>query len=239
MGFEGWKYTPRWRGFDRFYGYYSGSIGYESKRKGVDDAVDLHDDEEVVTDARELDTHLTILLQQKANATLEEHAAAHGAAEGAEGAEGRRTPLFLYYAPQNIHRDPVVGYVAPAEYVALCSDEGDEQLRHRCALTVMLDEVVGQTVCKLHEVGMARQTLMVVASDNGGVATVDGSNTPLRGANGALLEGGVRSTALVYSASAALVPAAARGSEYGGLVHVTDWFATLLRLALGLKLGLG
>ena len=87
MGFEGWKYTPTYRGFDRFYGYYSGSIGYVTKQKGRDDPVDLHDDEAIVTDEAELATHLTILLQQKTNATLEEHAAVHPA-----------EPLFLYCA---------------------------------------------------------------------------------------------------------------------------------------------
>ena len=107
--------------------------------------------------------------------------------------------------------------------MARCSDEGNEQLRHYCALTLMLDEAVGQTVCKLHEVGMAASALLVVANDNGGVAGVHGSNAPLRGAKGSVLEGGVRGTAILYSASPALVPPAARGSSYDGLVHVTDW----------------
>ena len=91
LGFERWESTPTYRGFNTFYGYYSGSIGYASKLATTGD-VDLHDQEKLVTDQGELNTHLTTLLQQKVEAAIAAHAADYFAPAG--------VPLFLYYAPQ-------------------------------------------------------------------------------------------------------------------------------------------
>ena len=52
---------------------------------------------------------------------------------------------------------------------------------------------------------------------------------PLRGRKDTLYEGGVRVVGLVAAPGLGL----ARGTLYPGLVHVTDWFATLLSLAGG------
>ena len=52
---------------------------------------------------------------------------------------------------------------------------------------------------------------------------------PLRGRKDTLYEGGVRVVGLVAAPGLGL----ARGTLYPGLVHVTDWFSTLLSLAGG------
>lgn len=58
--------------------------------------------------------------------------------------------------------------------------------------------------------GMMDNTLLVVASDNGGCPAAGGSNYPLRGFKHTLFEGGVRTPALVYSSSDSIIPAEVR-----------------------------
>ncbi len=63
-------------------------------------------------------------------------------------------------------------------------------------------------------------------SDNGGSATYGGSNFPLRGAKWGLWEGGIRSHGFVHGQRLD-----ERGETRRGLMHITDWFPTLLHLA--------
>lgn len=58
----------------------------------------------------------------------------------------------------------------------------------------------------LDDVGMMNDTLVIVASDNGGCPSSGGSNFPFRGFKHTLFEGGVRTPALVYSESDSIIP---------------------------------
>ena len=93
LGMQNWIYTPTYRGFDTFYGYYTGSVGYQSKR-GVGGFFDLHDQERLVSNPTEVSsgTHLTLLLQDKVEGIIAQHAAA---------SSSTGQPLFLLYAPQS------------------------------------------------------------------------------------------------------------------------------------------
>jgi hypothetical protein len=220
LGFQNWSYTPTFRGFDEFYGYYGGSIGYNSKLKSTRDLIDLHEFESVVTNATEIGTHLTTLLQNKAESFIDTHSAEYAS-----------QPLFMYYAPQNMHTGSDVDFEAPLEYVNRCADPGAglEDERTYCALLIMIDEAIGNLACKLDE--LTRDTLLVVASDNGGLSQViAGSNYPYRGAKGSLTQGGVKNTAFIHGPSS-IIPASARGTTFSGLVHVTDWAPTFIGLA--------
>ena len=53
---------------------------------------------------------------------------------------------------------------------------------------VMLDEAIGRTICSLEETGLMENSLVVVASDNGGWASVPGNNYPYKGVKGSLLQ---------------------------------------------------
>lgn len=58
-----------------------------------------------------------------------------------------------------------------------------------------MDQAVGSVLDKLKELGLEDNTIVVFASDNGGVATAQGwptSNSPLRGGKGWMYEGGIR-----------------------------------------------
>ena len=72
--------------------------------------------------------------------------------------------------------------------------------------------------------GVADNTYIIFASDNGGCPEAGGRNYPLRGTKGSLFEGGVRTEAFIYH------PLKASGS-FNHIFHVTDWFPTLMTIA--------
>jgi len=67
-------------------------------------------------------------------------------------------------------------------------------------------------------------------SDNGGQVIEGGNNYPLRGWKGSLWEGGMHGVGFLHSK---LLNPAVVGSISPGLIHVTDWFPTLVKLANG------
>ena len=48
LGFYEWPYTPTYRGFDSFYGFYTGAEDHFNHER--DDILDLHDNKEPVKD---------------------------------------------------------------------------------------------------------------------------------------------------------------------------------------------
>jgi len=71
-------------------------------------------------------------------------------------------------------------------------------------------------------------TPIIFASDNGGCYQAGGKNGDLRGTKGSLWEGGVKVDSFIYSP---LLDSNVQGSKYNGIMHVSDWFPTILELA--------
>lgn len=69
-------------------------------------------------------------------------------------------------------------------------------------------------------------TLTVFCSDNGGKPVYGGYNWPLRGTKQTLWEGGVRSTGFVHGKILER-----KGAKCDGLLHISDFFPTLINLA--------
>lgn len=228
MGYSTPSKTPVNRGFDGSYAFWTHHIDYYTKqgcRSGDVDAetwLDLHDNDQLVTDAYALSstTHSVYLFQQKVESFIEEHRQS-----------GNGAPMFLLYESQLMHY-PLDE--APDIYKARCSpdvipDDTNAYARNYCAMNVMLDEIVYNTTCKLAKEGMLDNTLLVIISDNGGDGTyVSGNSFPYRGYSKELFRGGLSTTAIVHGA---LIPESSRGSIYSGQFHITDWLPTLMGLA--------
>lgn len=80
----------------------------------------------------------------------------------------------------------------------------------------------------LRQKGMYENTLIIFHSDNGGELNNAGSNLPMRGGKFTYWEGGTRVNSF---ASGGVIPTAARGTHYDGLLALVDWYPTVCALA--------
>ena len=136
--------------------------------------------------------------------------------------KNRKQPFFLYFAPHAVHGpfDP------PPDLLRKYRDRqtDDKGVNPAYAATVeQLDLQIGRLMRQLEEWDLARNTLVVFTSDNGGDS---GSVAPLRGGKGTLYEGGLRVPAMVWGA----------GVSDGGRVceqpiQSIDFFPTLVEVA--------
>ena len=97
------------------------------------------------------------------------------------------------------------------------------------ALVENLDTNIGRMLDALAELGLAENTLVVFTSDNGGLATAEGSptcNAPLAEGKGWMYEGGTREPLLVRWPAKIAV-----GSTCATPVTTTDFYPTLLEAA--------
>lgn len=89
-----------------------------------------------------------------------------------------------------------------------------------------LDNGVEEVVQELKKGGLYENSVLIYSSDNGGQPLSGGSNWPLRGGKGTYWEGGIRAVGFVHS------PLLKRkGVVSKALIHVSDWYPTLLGLA--------
>lgn len=151
--------------------------------------------------------HLTDLLAEEAESFLRRSA-------------GSGKPFFLNLWTFSPHK--------PLQPPKRWAERYDDTVEGRyAALVSALDENVGRLLTVLDETGLARDTLVVFTSDNGGSRDVHGGrNGPLRGGKNQLTEGGIRVPLIVRWPGR--VPA---GTVRDDLTASFDWFPTLLELA--------
>ena len=186
------------------------------------------------------------------------HAAQYGAeAGGVALAAGSPTPLYMHLALHGPHDDfgadpdadaTLVGRAvsapggkgerAAAQLAALEADASDKKRYKFARALLAADGALGKTLDAAGSAGLVEAGLVVVvASDNGGWpcgTSMRGSNEPLRGNKFHYTEGALRVPAFVWAsergAAAGLLPTAARGGAYAGLMHHVDWLATFVHL---------
>ena len=97
-----------------------------------------------------------------------------------------------------------------------------------------MDEGIGTLTRTYKELGLWDDTVLVFTTDNGGKRGQGDINWPWRGERNTLWEGGVHGVGFV---SGGLVEDKA-GTENTQLIHISDWFPTLVHLAGGRTEGL-
>jgi len=224
LGYHKTPYTPTFRGFESFYGYYEGSEDYFAH--GTSDGLDLHDEPRPFCGpgcttrpwgAR--GQYSTNLYSARAVDVIERHDASRG--------------LFLYLAYQGVHgpRQAPESYVAPyAKRIA------DPVRRTFAGMVAALDEGLGNVTAALRARRMFDDTLFLVTTDNGGptteCSTTGQSNWPYRGSKCSVWEGGTRGTFFLTWAG---LPAGVRGGRFHGLAHAADLLPTIVS-AVGSRL---
>lgn len=116
-------------------------------------------------------------------------------------AESPDKPFFLYFAEFSVHT-PLQAMQADIEYFESKPTRGSGGHDHPvyAAMVKHLDDSVGEMLRVLKETGLAKSTVVVFSSDNGGVEYTNPpatDNQPFKGGKACLYEGGVR-VPLVY-----------------------------------------
>ena len=166
--------------------------------------------------------------------------------EAAKFIEAHRTePFFVFLSHYAVHnplqakKDVVARYEAkaaalPQDKPRFMKDLGRDvrQVQDHAVYAGVVqgvDECVGRVMKKLDDAGLADSTVIIFMSDNGGLATSEGTptaNVPLRAGKGWLYEGGIREPWIVRW------PGVVRpGSTCGEPVISTDFYPTILEMA--------
>lgn len=205
-------FSPLKSGYDKFFGIFGGAADYfnhgaDAKRTGAE-SYQLHEQEVPI----ERHGYMTNLLGERAVETIEAHArsrqpffmslhftAPHWPWEGPEDeAESKRIRNIFHY-------------------------DGGTQKTYM-AMVQNLDENVGRVMRALESTGLARDTIVVFTSDNGGERF--SKTWPFSGMKTELLEGGLRVPSIVRW-PAGIAP----GSVSEQAMITMDWVPTLLAAA--------
>ncbi|CAL1279729.1 unnamed protein product [Larinioides sclopetarius] len=226
LGYQTKEYTPTYRGFDSFFGYWNGMIDYYDHtylEKFCPSftqpfyGLDLHDGLTPVRDAQ--GKYATHLFTEKAEEVIKKH--------------DTSKPLFMYLAHLAAHSGNLYQESqAPGDVVSQFEYITNLNRRIHAGVIKVMDDSVGAVFNALHQKNMLENTIFLVLADNGG--EVDprvgfGSNYPLRGNKHTYWEGGIHLPALIWSPLLNLdKPRISRQ-----LMHVSDWLPTLYTLMGG------
>ena len=217
-GFYKNECTPTSRGFDSFFGYFTGAedyythIAHEVYSRSpyrLWRGYDLRRNESVSTE--EKGKYSTLLFAKEAQKVIVDHDSS--------------SPMFLYLAFQAVHSPSQVPQQYIRQYKGVIKNK---KRRTYAGMVSAMDEAIGNVTKTLKEKGLWNNTVLIFSTDNGGYVYEGGNNWPLRGWKGSLWEGGVRGVGLVNSP---LLTKPGRISHE--MIHVSDWFPTLVILAGG------
>ncbi len=232
-GFYSPAYLPVSRGFDYYLGYMTADETYWSKAittfgKTYHDLLYMNSDCYHGYDGSDIYDYSSYFYREKAVDIITNH-------------DYDASPMFLYIAFQAVHTPyyddlqdfDIAGipssYVGEDNYEVITTGiEGT--FRKELALNLyLMDEAVGQIVDALATTGQSDNTYIIFAADNGGCGECGGRNGPLVGQKGGLFDGGIKVDSFIYSSG--LIADEFVGTTYGNLMHISDWFPTILSLA--------
>jgi arylsulfatase len=131
-------------------------------------------------------------------------------------------PFFVWLNPTRMH---IVTHLSP-KYEALRNSNNGWTIQE--AGMAQIDDIVGDVMKKLKDLGVDDNTIVIFTTDNGTETFTwpDGGNTPYRGQKGTVFEGGFRVPALMRWPGK--VPA---GKVENGIFASLDWLPTLVAAA--------
>eukprot|EP00040_Diaphanoeca_grandis_P004139 m.27212 g.27212 ORF g.27212 m.27212 type:complete len:483 (-) comp15705_c0_seq1:126-1574(-) len=237
LGFELKEYTPTYRGFDTFLGYYNSMEDYFThwgpSANGRCSGVDLSNSSGTIIRAAPSSLNGTYSSEIYA-ARFEEVVADHTRRFGID------TPLYVYLPFQSVH----MPNEAPADEIAKYPPMKNADRRTYLGMISAVDTAIGRVVAALKSTGMWEDTVVFLNGDNGGPVWCSSngnctqpqesamygpvSNYPLRSGKWTAWDGGFRVNALL---SGGLIPASRRNSSWDGMMHVADILPTFVGLA--------
>ncbi|MBN3318500.1 ARSI Arylsulfatase, partial [Atractosteus spatula] len=211
LGFYKKECLPTRRGFDTYFGSLTGSVDYYTYDSCDGPGMcgyDLHEGENVAWgQGGKYSTHLYTQRVRKILATHDP-----------------QQPIFIYLSFQAVHTP----LQSPKEYIYKYRGMGNVARRKYAAMVSCVDEAVRNVTYALRKYGYYQNSVIIFSTDNGGQPFSGGSNWPLRGRKGTYWEGGIRGLGFVHSP---LLKRRRRVSK--ALIHITDWYPTLVGLAGG------
>ena len=223
LGMHKWEYTPTYRGFDTFNGFYGAAEDYFTHDVACLNLTTLqtistigvdfrHNKDPVTTDNGVYSTHIF-------TKAIQDSIRSHRIDD---------RPFFVYGAYQAVHGPAEV----PDEYLkGECSSINYDTRKTFCGMMQALDEGIENITTLLETTGFLDDTIIILTTDNGGQTHLGSVNYPLRGNKMTLFEGGVRGVAFVWGKMLANT-----NYDYGGLMHITDWYKTIVEGIAGLEI---
>ena len=208
------KYNPLNHGFDKFVGFKTGNVDYQSH---IDRKADL--DWWDGLENKDMPGYSTELITSKSIDFI---------------TENKNKPFCLYVAHAAPHNpcqaptDPAfrkLGVTNPLQRTPK-----DYSVKNsRKAMIEYMDKGIGETFTRLKKLGLNNRTLVIFMSDNGPLSREGGSATPLRGGKNTLFEGGHRVPCIMY------MPGTITGGNVSNQTVIgMDLFPTMLEMA-GIK----
>eukprot|EP00035_Acanthoeca_spectabilis_P032755 m.20201 g.20201 ORF g.20201 m.20201 type:complete len:549 (-) comp5549_c0_seq1:372-2018(-) len=256
LGFYAKRYTPTFRGFDTFHGFYDGGESHfthitpfavwkdpgipywwtPSDRKeyppiGCGALVDMTNNSG--SELRPASASL--------NGTFSAEITTAAVVDVLDRHPSPDQPIFLYVAFHAVHTPLEVPESYSNRYETLVADRDRRILG---GMISAVDDGINTIVKKMQSRGLWNNTLVIFTTDNGGPICLNTSaavqhgekinkscgtnNFPLRGSKMTYWQGGTRGIGFV---SGPAIPPSARGTRHAGMVHQTDWYTTVLLLA--------
>jgi arylsulfatase A-like enzyme len=224
LGHSSYEQTPTFRGFQSFYGFYSGAADYFTHyRKG---GYDMRFDKQERCGKRcselrdERGNYSTHVFTREAIRVIQQYSQTD-----------KEKPLFLYLAHQAVHDPDQV----PNQYMKPYENRSDwsDMRKTYAGMLSAADESIRNVTNALKKHGMWNETLIVFTTDNGGpteICSVQGSsNYPKRGGKCTVWEGGTTGDGFV--SGGALKHLGIRGGVHlQSLFHCVDWLPTLAQI---------
>ncbi|XP_052844509.1 arylsulfatase B isoform X2 [Drosophila gunungcola] len=222
LGMSQRNFTPTQRGFDRHLGYLGAYVdyysqSYEQKSNGYN-GHDFRDNLKPSHD--QVGHYVTDVLTDAAIQEIEDH-----------GSKNNSQPLFLllsHLAPHAANDDSPMQ--APDDELAQFEYIRNETHRYYAAMVSRLDRSVGMVINALARQEMLQNSIVLFLSDNGGPSqgqhSTTASNYPLRGQKNSPWEGGLRSSAAIWSTEFERL-----GSVWKQQIYIGDLLPTLAAAA--------